>query len=395
MRSTILGVALFTFTATGVALYPMYHSAATTTEVTPRLAAETARVEVVFVLDTTGSMSDMIGAAKEKIWSIASSLASAQQAPQIRMGLVAFRDRGDAYVTRVYDLSDDLDSTYAALMDFRAEGGGDEPESVNQALHDAVHAVSWSQTPGTYRAIFLVGDSPPHMDYANDVKYGEILRQAKGRGIVVNTVQCGSNVHTTTTWKRIAQLGNGRYFPVDQAGSAVTITTPFDDTLAELSRKLDETRLYYGSEEIRAKKQAKVAATEKLHQSASVASRARRAAFNASPSGKTNLFGEGELVDDISSGRVGLSEIDGNELPLPMRSMTPAEQQAVIAETAERRDELARRIEALSAQRADYLAREVDRTGGAAESLDAKIYGAVREQAGRVGLDYDAPAPAY
>lgn len=125
MRSTILGVALFTFTATGVALYPMYHSAATTTEVTPRLAAETARVEVVFVLDTTGSMSDMIGAAKEKIWSIASSLASAQQAPQIRMGLVAFRDRGDAYVTRVYDLSDDLDSTYAALMDFRAEGGGD------------------------------------------------------------------------------------------------------------------------------------------------------------------------------------------------------------------------------------------------------------------------------
>ncbi len=395
MRSTILGVALFAFTATGVALYPMYHSAATTTEVTPRLAAGTARVEVVFVLDTTGSMSDMIGAAKEKIWSIASSIASAQQAPQIRMGLVAFRDRGDAYVTRVYDLSDDLDSTYAALMDFRAEGGGDEPESVNQALHDAVHAMSWSQTPGTYRAIFLVGDSPPHMDYANDVKYAEILRQAKDRGIVVNTVQCGSNVHTTTTWKRIAQLGNGRYFPVDQAGSAITITTPFDDTLADLSRKLDETRLYYGSEEIRVKKQAKVAATEKLHQRASVASRARRAAFNASPSGKTNLFGEGELVDDISSGRVGLSEIDGNELPLPMQSMTPAEQQAIIAETAERRDELARRIEALSAQRAEYLAREVDRTGGAAESLDAKIYGAVREQAGRVGLDYDAPAPAY
>ncbi len=78
-----------------------------------------------------------------------------------------------------------------------------------------------------------------------------------------------------------------------------------------------------------------------------------------------------------------------------MQSMTPAEQQAIIAETAERRDELARRIEALSAQRAEYLAREVDRTGGAAESLDAKIYGAVREQAGRVGLDYDAPAPAY
>ena len=102
-------------------------------------------VEVVFVLDTTGSMSGLIQAAKEKIWSIATTLAPAQPAPEIRMGLVAYRDRGDDYVTRVVDLSDDLDSMYATLMDFRAAGGGDGPESVNQALHDAVHRISWSQ----------------------------------------------------------------------------------------------------------------------------------------------------------------------------------------------------------------------------------------------------------
>ena len=43
------------------------------------------------------------------------------------------------------DLSDDLDSVYAALMDFQADGGGDTPESVNKALYDAVHQMSWSQ----------------------------------------------------------------------------------------------------------------------------------------------------------------------------------------------------------------------------------------------------------
>ena len=134
------------------------------------------RIDVVFVLDTTGSMGGLIQAAREKIWSIATTLASAQSAPEIRMGLVAYRDRGDAYVTRVVDLSSDLDSMYATLMDFQAEGGGDGPESVNQALHDAVHKVSWNQQDGTYKVVFLVGDAPPHMDYPNDVKYPVTLR---------------------------------------------------------------------------------------------------------------------------------------------------------------------------------------------------------------------------
>ena len=57
------------------------------------------------------------------------------------MGLVAYRDRGDAYVTQVVDLNNDLDAIYAKLMQFRADGGGDSPESVNQALHDAINKI--------------------------------------------------------------------------------------------------------------------------------------------------------------------------------------------------------------------------------------------------------------
>ena len=69
-------------------------------------------------------------------------MASAQQTPQIRIGLVAYRDRGDSYVTKVVDLSVDLDSIYATLMDFEADGGGDTPESVNKALYDAAHSTT-------------------------------------------------------------------------------------------------------------------------------------------------------------------------------------------------------------------------------------------------------------
>jgi Mg-chelatase subunit ChlD len=183
MKSRIIAAALFAATAATVVLFPYARStgasgnppASIVKHIVPQQASKP-RVEVVFVLDTTASMGGLIQAAKEKIWSIASTMASASQAPEVHMGLVAFRDRGDAYVTRVVDLSPDLDSMYATLMDFRAAGGGDGPESVNQALHDAVHRISWSQDENTYRVVFLVGDAPPHMDYGDDVPYAETVR---------------------------------------------------------------------------------------------------------------------------------------------------------------------------------------------------------------------------
>src|SRR5688572_9896051 len=177
MKTNILvsGLVLATFGA--VLLYPTIRGNAAGPppphDVIAPVAAQ--RVEVVFVLDTTGSMSGLIHAAKEKIWSIASTLAQAQQAPEISMGLVAYRDRGDAYVTQVVDLNRDLDSMYAKLMNFAADGGGDGPEAVNEALEAAIHRLSWSQDPSTYKVVFLVGDAPPHMDYQDDVKYSQVV----------------------------------------------------------------------------------------------------------------------------------------------------------------------------------------------------------------------------
>jgi Mg-chelatase subunit ChlD len=399
MKSKLIALALFAFTATTVAFLPAYQSVGGLPPADPPIinpaVNDRSRIDVVFVLDTTGSMGGLIQAAREKIWSIATTMASAQSAPEIRMGLVAFRDRGDAYVTRVVDLSSDLDSMYATLMDFQADGGGDGPESVNQALHDAVHKVSWSQDSGTYKAIFLVGDAPPHMDYQDDVKYPVTLSVAKDKGIVVNAIQCGQVSDTTPAWQQIARLGDGHYFQVEQAGSAVAIATPFDEKLATLSEKLDDTRLYYGTGEDKEKQRRKMAAADKLHAASSVESRARRAAFNASKSGAANFLGDGELVDEVTSGRVDLSSIDKDMLPEPMQTMAPEEQEAIITETAERRNELKRQISELTGERSAYLGKKVEEAGGARDSLDDKIYRAVREQAGRLGLTYEADAPAY
>ena len=357
--------------------------------------AEQAIVEAVFVLDTTGSMGGLIQAAQEKIWSIAATMASAEPAPEIRMGLVAYRDRGDAFVTKVVDLSSDLDALHAELFQLQAQGGGDGPESVNQALNEAVSMISWGQDRDAYRVIFLVGDAPPHMDYQDDVPYTETLTLARQRGIRVNAIQCGGDRQTLRTWQRIAQLGDGAYAQVTQDGNAVAIATPYDDTLARLSKKLDATRLYYGRAEERAERRERLAKSKAALDAAPAAVLARRATYAASASGKTAILGESELVEEVSSGAVALDEIAPGALPEPLQGLREVEQRQVIAERAELRAKLQEEIEQTAAKRSAYLREKVAERGDFEESLDHKLFDAVREQARASGLRYDADSATY
>ncbi|MDH4313310.1 MAG: VWA domain-containing protein [Gammaproteobacteria bacterium] len=398
MKTKLLGLTLFVLTMGAVVYYPSLSAKSIVEhvkiDVPHKVNNDKPIVDVVFVLDTTGSMSGLIDAAKEKIWSIATTMSAAQPTPEIRIGLVGYRDRGDAYVTRIVNLSSDLDSVYAALMDFQADGGGDGPESVNKALYDAVHQMTWSQADQAYQVIFLVGDAPPHMDYQGEAQYPQILASANGKGIVVNTIQCGSMAATIQPWTQIANLGRGNYFQVDQAGSAVAMTTPYDEEIATLSARLDGTRLYYGSDEEKLAMSAKVAATEKLHGGASLASRAGRGAFNAGEGGKDNFLGEKELVAAVASGDVKLDELDVDDLPAALKPMAPAEQEKYIAELAREREEISGRVRELAEARSDFMKKKVEEAGGAKDSLDQKIYDTVSRQAAEVGLVYE-DGPTY
>lgn len=407
MKTQLAGIALFAATVSAVAFYPSLQSHAGAHLVAPPIdpiehfvppvdPATNVRpqIEVVFVLDTTSSMSGFIDAAKEKIWSIASTMASAQPTPEIKIGLVAFRDRGDAYITQVTDLSEDLDSVYVKLMDCKAVGGGDGPESVNKALYDAIHRVSWNQGSQAYKAVFLVGDAPPHMDYANEVQYPETLKVANTKGIRVNTIQSGQDNNTTREWQRIASLSQGDFFNVAENGSAVAVATPFDENIAALSRELDDTRLYFGSAIEKAQQKLKKAASDKLHAAASVATRARRAAFNSSDSGERNFLGNNELVNAIETGRVDLDSMAETALPAALQAAAPEERKTIVASHAKKRSELHAQIKELAGKRDAFIADRVEADGGAEDSLDNKLYRSVRSQAAAKGLTYEG-APKY
>lgn len=397
MKTKLLGIALLGATVAAVLSFPTLRSQAALWSANQSqqigVSAQAPRVEVVFVLDTTGSMGGLIDTAKEKIWSIATTMAQADPAPAISMGLVAYRDRGDAYVTRVVDLTSDLDSMYTALTQFSADGGGDGPESVNRALRDAVYDVSWSDDPQSYKVVFLVGDAPPHMDY-REPQYPEIAAAAADRGIVINTIQCGTAAETVSPWRKIARLAGGRYMNVAQAGGSFAVSTPFDDQIARLSKQLDDTRLYFGSERAREALDRKAATTDNALASASPATQARRAVFKATASGAASAAESNELVAAVASGRIALEDVPADELPEPLAGLDEDAQRELIEQQAKKREALESRIRELAERRDAFIADKVEEAGGAGGSLDRQLYETVRDQAASKGLSY-AHGPTY
>lgn len=83
------------------------------------------KIQVPFVLDTTGSMVDVIEGAKQKIWSITNTILDVNPGADISMALIGYRDRGDEYVIRPHHMTSDVQGLYSALRRFTADGGGD------------------------------------------------------------------------------------------------------------------------------------------------------------------------------------------------------------------------------------------------------------------------------
>jgi Mg-chelatase subunit ChlD len=356
-----------------------------------KISAQTKQpeIDVVFVLDTTGSMRDLISAAKEKVWAIANTLAMAKPAPIIRMGLVGYRDRRDEYITKRTDLTSDLDAVYADLMDYAAKGGGDKPESVNQALHEAVSLMDWSKNENAYKVIFLVGDSPPHMDYTDDVKYSETCKKAIEKGIYINSIQCGNQEDTIPFWKEIAAKGEGEYFRVEQSGSAIMASTPYDDELATLSREMDKTRIYYGDEKVMMHQEMRKAKAEGIYAAAPASAKASRAVYMASEAGSSTFAGTQELVRGISSGKVDIAGIKEKELPDNLQKMPKEKRIEYVNEMAKKREEIQGKIKDLNQKRQEHMKKEAEKTGlDKKQSLDSGIYRCIQTQAGKRGIEY-------
>jgi|GEM_PF-1405807 len=213
------------------------------------------RIEVAFVLDATGSMSPWIAQARRRITAIATDLASGEPAPEIRFGLVAYRDTTDEFVTRIDDLTPDLDAVKARLDDTHAKGGGDYPEAVLEALEAAVVQLGWTlDDPDVIKLVYLVGDAPPN-HHPTTPDEDRVLAEALDRGIVIHSIACGNiSGDGEGFFERVARMSEGRPFrlkdvgPETRSAEAAAVTTAGATRATSLAAAVSgSARAYSGS----------------------------------------------------------------------------------------------------------------------------------------------------
>lgn len=148
---------------------------------------ETVQLDVLFLLDATGSMGTEIQQIQSNIFAISEQIEALPSTVDVRYGLVAYRDRGEPYVTRVYDFTSDVALFQSNLMQVEADGGGDYPEALNEGFNMALNGVNW-RGEDAIKLVFLVTDAPPHLDYPNDVDYSILMQDALARGIKIHPI---------------------------------------------------------------------------------------------------------------------------------------------------------------------------------------------------------------
>jgi Mg-chelatase subunit ChlD len=181
----------------------------------PGAARPPAAMDLVLVIDTTGSMSDELTYLQAELDSVIERVRRNAGNVDLRVGVIVYRDEGDDYVVKSAPLTADIGSVGQMLDAQQADGGGDEPEAVDQAMA-AAGRMQWR--PDAAKALLFVADAPPHEEaMAATFAAAEKLRS---RGVqIVPVAASGVEDSAQYVMRSMAALTQGRYiFLTDDSG---------------------------------------------------------------------------------------------------------------------------------------------------------------------------------
>ena len=179
-------------------------------------------LEIMFVVDTTGSMGDELKFLCNELAGIVTRVSSSLTC-NIRLGLLFYRDSGDEYVTKAFDFvsvnsESALNSVVKNIKAQRSSGGGDYPEAVDRALKEAVGA-DWNESSKT-KLIFHVLDAPYHDAQQNQTVFASSVKAAAEKGIrIIPVAASGLDTLGQYIMRSAALLTGGTYtFLTDDSG---------------------------------------------------------------------------------------------------------------------------------------------------------------------------------
>jgi hypothetical protein len=359
----------------------------------PPFKGKRAAVDVAILLDTSNSMDGLIDQAKNQLWTIVQQFAKAKKhgkTPILRVALFEYGNTNlpasEGYIRQVVPLIDDLDKLSESLFALKTSGGD---EYCGQVISEAVKRLDWSKEPNGYKAIFIAGNEPFSQ---GPVDYQKACKTAIERGVVVNTIHCGTSQEGLFgKWQDGAKLAEGEFFNIDQDRAIVHIDCPQDKVIIQLNTELNKTYLWYGAEAERGRYEANQ--VEQDSNAASAGANAIAGRANAKAGGAYRNYNR-DLVDTIAEDKEILKKVKDEELPEALRTLSPEKRAAYVQEMAAKRGAIQKQINDLSAEREKFLVAERKRQAGEAGSAtfgDATV-AAIRKQLTNSGFENEDSA---
>ncbi|MBN2315974.1 MAG: VWA domain-containing protein [Sedimentisphaerales bacterium] len=390
MKSTIakLSLAIIMIVTCAIAPLPAEEKTPIAGPATKTIQLKKPLVQMAILLDTSGSMSGLIDQARIELWAIVNEFIFAKRngmEPEVQVALYEYGKSSlnaqEGYIRMIVPFTTDLDKVSEELFALKTNGGS---EYCGWVIKEATQALQWSPSPDDLKVVFIAGNEPFTQ---GPVDYRKACKDAISKAIVVNTIHCGSEKEGIEgNWKDGAALADGRFLNIDHNRAVVHIEAPQDKEIAELSAKLNDTYIAFGmSGTIAYERQA----TQDLNAAtASKEALVQRALAKSSFNYKNESW---DLVDAVKGHKTKMEEIEAEQLPENMRKMTPEERKAYIETKAKEREKIQKRIQELNVLRNNYVATEMKKRHGNADTLGKAIITAVREQAVKKNFSFEQP----
>lgn len=184
------------------------------------------KLDLLLTLDATGSMGDEMRYLQAELVAILDRVRAAQPDLDIQAGFIVYRDRGDAYVVKDVPFTSDLDAFKSALGDQAAQGGGDMPEAMHEAL---TRGLDFAWREDAVKINLLVADAPPHDEHIAATWQSGLISRSRGIHIV-SLAASGIDDTAEFIMRGLSQLTNARYlFLTDDSGVGLPHAEPTVD----------------------------------------------------------------------------------------------------------------------------------------------------------------------
>jgi hypothetical protein len=352
-------------------------------------AAEEAkpRVQIAILLDTSNSMDGLIAQAKTQLWKIVNEFAVAKrdgQRPDLEVALYEYGKTSlparKGYLRMILPFTTDLDKVSEELFALKTNGGN---EYCGKVIKAATEELAWSSSNDDFKAIFIAGNEPFTQ---GDVDYRKACPLAIRKGIIVNTIFCGSYEEGVgTKWKDGADLADGKYMNIDQNLQTVHIEAPQDKEITRLGEELNKTYIAYGA-------QGRVSQERQQAQDMNAKAAAPGSVLERSVSKASGFYRNEswDIVDAQKAGKIKVEELKKEDLPEEMQKMREDERKAYIEDKAKEREKIQAEINKLNEERKKYVAEEMKKQSqSGANTLETAVIQTIRDQAAKKNFKFE------